>query len=175
MQYDRPAWKFGYATLLAMQGEHDDARVVLVPMLDAGFEAIVPHDDLYFLCIAAAATTVVELGDAAYAAPLFDLLAPHASPVIVAGSGALCWGSMHRFLGPLAALLGNTERAIVHFEAAMAVHERLGARPFLARDRLAYAELLREVGGDSVRIENLQRTGLALARELGMREVIARY
>ena len=175
IQYDRPAWKFGYATLLALQGEHDSARAVVTPMLEAGIAAVVPHDDLYFLCIAAAATTLVEIGDPTYAGALFDVLAPHTSRVIVAGSGALCWGSIHRFLGPLAALLGNTDRAIVHFEAAMAVHERLGARPFLARDRLAYADLLRGAGGDSVRIETLQRTGLALARELGMRQVVARY
>jgi hypothetical protein len=76
---------------------------------------------------------------------------------------------MHRFLGPLSALLGNADRAGVHFEAAMALHERLGARPFLARDRLAYARMLRAAGGDAVRVATLERTGAALASELGMR------
>jgi hypothetical protein len=52
----------------------------------------------------------------------------------------------------------------------MAVHERLGARPFLARDRLAYAQMLRARGGDELRIDTLERTGRALARELGMRQ-----
>ncbi|HET9728069.1 MAG TPA: helix-turn-helix transcriptional regulator, partial [Acidimicrobiia bacterium] len=125
------------------------------------------------LCIAAAATTIVEIGDPTHAPALYELLAPHASRVIVTAEGALCWGSIHRFLGPLAALLGNSHRASVHFEAAMAVHERLGARPFLARDRLAYARMLRASDGDAVRIETLERTGLALARELGMRRFAA--
>jgi hypothetical protein len=117
----------------------------------------------------------VQLGEPRYAADLYDLLAPHASRVIVTAQGALCWGSIHRFLGPLCALMSHPDRAAVHFEAAMAVHERLGARPFLARDRLAFATMIRDTGGDSARIEHLERTGLALARELGMRTLTARY
>ena len=136
---------------------------------------VAPPDDLFFLCVAAAATTIVALGDDEHATELFELLAPHASRVVVAASGALCWGSVHRFLGPLAALTGNVERASVHFEAAMAVHERLGARPFLARDRLAVrhdaarGRRRREAVSDA-----LDRTGRALARELGMRHLVDR-
>jgi len=174
-EYDRPAWKIGLATLLAEAGDHEAARAVLTPVLLAGLTKVVPVDDLFFLCAAAAATTIVVLGEPEYASELYEVLAPHASRVIVAGSGALCWGSVHRFLGPLAALLGNGDRASMHFEAAMAVHERLGARPFLARDRLAYAAMLRTHGGDAKRIEVLHRTGRALARELGMRHLVDRY
>ena len=173
--YDRPAWHIGLATLLAEAGDIDAAREAILPVLDAGLTNVAPPDDLFFLCAAASATTVAEIGAVDYAPALYEMLAPHASRVIVAASGALCWGSIHRVLGPLAALVGNTERASVHFEASMAVHERLGARPFLARDRLAYARMLRGTGGDAVRVAALERTGLALARELGMRQVIARY
>jgi tetratricopeptide (TPR) repeat protein len=173
--YDRPAWKLGYAVLLAESGEDDPARRIVTPFIDAGFTSVLPSDDLFFLSLAVAATTIVQIGEADAAPMLYDLLAPHASRVIVAAQGALCWGSIHRVLGPLAALAGNAERAAVHFEASMAVHERLGARPFLARDRLAYARMLRATGGDPVRIDDLQRTGLALARELGMRTLVDRY
>jgi DNA-binding SARP family transcriptional activator len=166
---NRPAWKIGYSVLLAGAGELDAARATISPFLDEGITNVVPPDDLYFLCLAAAATTVVATGAAEHAAALYEALAPHASRVVVTAEGALCWGSIHRFLGPLAALMGNTERAGMHFEASMAVHERLGARPFLARDRLAFAQMLRECGGDALRIETLERTGRALARELGMR------
>jgi len=174
-EYERTAWKIGLATLLAEAGDHDDARALIAPMLATGLPEVAPHDDLYFLCVAAAATTIVDLGEPEHAGELYELLAPHASRVIVAASGALCWGSVHRFLGPLAALMGNLDRASMHFEAAMAVHERLGARPFLARDRLAFARMLREQDGDDVRIAALERTGIALARELGMRHLIDRY
>jgi DNA-binding SARP family transcriptional activator len=174
-EFERPAWTIGYASLLAEAGQLDDARAALAPILEAGLDKVVPPDDLYFLCIAVVASTLVQLGEPRYAADLYDLLAPHASRVIVTAQGALCWGSIHRFLGPLCALMSHPDRAAVHFEAAMAVHERLGARPFLARDRLAFATMIRDTGGDSARIEHLERTGLALARELGMRTLTARY
>jgi tetratricopeptide (TPR) repeat protein len=173
--YDRPAWHIGYAALLAEAGEHDAAREAIAPVLSAGLPKVAPQDDLYFLCAAATATTVATIGDCEHAPALYEMLGPHASRVIVAASGALCWGSIHRVLGPLAALMGNVERATVHFETSMAVHERLGARPFLARDRLAYARMLRDSGGDPVRIASLERTGLELAHELGMRAVAQRY
>jgi len=173
-QGERPAWVVGYAALLAETGESDEAAEVLGPLARAGFETV-PRDELYFLSLAAAATAVVVTGDRDAAGVLYGLLSPHASRVIVAGEGVLCWGSVQRFLGPLGSVLGDAARAAMHFEAAMSVHERLGARPFLARDRLAYASLLQESGGDGVRIEELARTGLALASELGTRGVMERY
>ena len=173
-QGERPAWTIGYGTLLAECGEPTAAADVLRPFADAGFDTV-PRDDLFFLSLGAAATGVVLLEDSDAAAALYELLSPHASRVVVAAEGALCWGSIHRFLGPLAALVGHTEQASMHFEAAMSVHERLGARPFLARDRLAYADLVRSTGGDPVRIEDLARTGYALATQLGMRSVVERH
>jgi hypothetical protein len=174
-EYDRPAWNIGLGGLLAEAEELDAARAAVRPYLDAGLSAVLPRDDLYFLSLAVVGTVVAASGDAEYAPEVYELLAPHASRVIVAAAGALCWGSIHRVLGPLDALTGNVERASVHFEAAMALHERLGARPFLARDRLAYAAMLSANGGDAVRIAQLRRTGLALARELDMQTVVSRY
>jgi hypothetical protein len=174
-EFERPAWKIGLAALLAESGEPAAARAALSPFLAAGLPEVVPPDDLFFLCIAAAATVVAETGDAGHAETLYELLSPHASRVIVTAQGALCWGSIHRVLGPLAVLMEHLDRAAVHFETAMAVHERLGARPFLARDRLAFARVLRRTGGDRVRIAQLERTGLALARELGMHRLVDRY
>ncbi|MFN8104271.1 MAG: BTAD domain-containing putative transcriptional regulator [Acidimicrobiia bacterium] len=170
----RPAWTIGYSTLLAELGELDAAAEVLRPFVESGFDNV-SHDELFFLGLTVAANTAVRVGDRDAALVLYDLLAPHGSRVVVAAQGALCWGSIQRFLGPLSALLGDSERASMHFEAAMSVHERLGARPFLARDRLAYADLLGSVGGDPVRIGELTRTGLALASQLGMNAVLERH
>lgn len=171
---ERAAWQIGLSTLLAESGDTTMAAEVLDKYTRSGFESV-PRDDLYFLSLGAAATTAVLTGDREAAGVLYELLSPHSARVIVAAEGALCWGSIHRLLGPLSAALGNTERASMHFEAAISVHERLGALPFLARDRLAYATELRAACGDRVRVENLARTGLALASQLGMRAVIERY
>jgi hypothetical protein len=105
------------------------------PITSTRFETV-PRDEQYFraLCVGASAANL--LGASARA------LSPHASRVVVAGEGALCWRSVHRFLGPLAALLGQVGRASMHFEAATSIHEQLGAKPFLVRDRLEHADLL---------------------------------
>ena len=169
----RAAWRIGLGALYAEIGELDGARSAVAPYIADRF-ASVPHDELWFLALAAASVVALAVGDDEAASLVYELLAPQASRVIVAGEGAVCWGSIHRILAPLAAQLGHVERASTHYEAAMAVHERLGARPFLARDRLGYARLLRETGGDDVRIAHLARTGLAIANELGMRAVVDR-
>ncbi len=172
-QYERAAWRLGYGLVLAEIDEHDAAHAALAPYVATQF-ADVPRDELWFLSLAAAVAAIELLRDTEAAEVLYELLAPHASRVIVAGEGALCWGSIHRQLAPLAVLLGATERAAMHFESAMSMHERLGAQPFLARDRLGYARLLRDTGGDAMRARTLARTGLAIANQLGMRGVAAR-
>jgi DNA-binding SARP family transcriptional activator len=169
----RVAWTLGLSVLQAELGELDAAERTLSPVVASEFDAV-PRDELFFLSLAVAAWTVVLLEDRRSAVELYELLLPHASRVVVAAEGAVCWGSVHRFLGPLSVLAGSSDRAAMHFEAAISIHERLGALPFLARDRIAYARLLRQRGGDVVRIDELHRTGLALARRLGMAAVVAR-
>jgi tetratricopeptide (TPR) repeat protein len=171
-QDGRAAWRIGLAVLQGELGELDQARRTLSDVVAWEFDSV-PRDELLFLSLTAAAWAVVLLEDRRSAEVLYELLAPHASRVVVAGEGALCWGSVHRFLGPLSALTGSPDRAAMHFEASISIHERLGALPFLARDRLGYAELLRR-RGDSVRIADLPRTGLALAHRLGMTSVVER-
>ena len=173
-QDTRAAWKVGLAALHAELGEIDAARLILAPLVATRFDSV-PRDELFFLSLTVAAWTVVLLEDRDAAEVLYGLLSPHTSRVVVAGEGAVCWGSVHRFLGPLSALLGNGGTASMHFEASISIHERLGALPFLARDRLAYAELLRRQNGDPVRIEDLHRTGLSLAASLGMGAAFERY
>ena len=163
----RPAWNTSYIMLLTDLGELDAAREMLEPLLTAGLDAI-PHDGLRAAALATLADAAPRLGDRDLSAELYELLLPRRSDVIVLTDGVVCWGAMSRILGPLARALGKDDAALDHFEHAMAVHERLGARPFLARDRLACAALLAE-RGDKRRAATLARTGRALAESLGMR------
>jgi serine/threonine protein kinase/tetratricopeptide (TPR) repeat protein len=98
------------------------------------------------------------LGDAKRARRAYDELAPYAGQLFTLGS-TVCEGSLERFLGLAATALGEHERAAQHFESALAQNERLGARPWLARTRLAYAALLRARGasGDAERAAELER------------------
>jgi len=162
----RAAWDTSYIMLLTDLGEFDAARAALAPLLRSGLNAV-PHDGLRAAALAALADAAPRLGNRDLCAELYDMLLPRRSDVIVLTDGVVCWGAMSRILGPLAHALGKDDAALDHFEHAMAVHERLGARPFLARDRLACAVLLAE-RGDVRRAATLERTGRALAESLGM-------
>jgi DNA-binding CsgD family transcriptional regulator len=73
-------------------------------------------------------------------------------------------------VGLLATTLGRWEAASEHFDAALALHTRMGARTFLANTRHAYADMLLRRGapGDRDRARELAEQALEAAREIGM-------
>jgi len=63
-----------------------------------------------------------------------------------------------------------------HFEDALAMNERMGARPWLAHTQNDYARMLlaRDGPGDRERAHDLLERALATYRELGMETYAAR-
>ena len=116
------------------------------------------------------ADTCAFLGDARRAAELRDLLLPYAGRNVVIVEGWACFGSADRPLGVLASTIGLWDDAEAHFEAALDLNARLGARPWLARTELAYARMLlaRHQPGDAERARDVMRRAYATARSLGM-------
>ncbi len=78
---------------------------------------------------------------AARAARLYAMLAPHAGLVAVVGRGAVVYGPIDTQLGLLALLTGDRAAAVAHLEDAVAMCERIGAGPrgVQARARLEAA------------------------------------
>jgi hypothetical protein len=72
----------------------------------------------------------------------------------------------------LAAALDRRDDAPRHFENATDVHERIGARPFLAWTQLAHARVL--LGGNRPDATALITKSIATARELGMDGLLAK-
>jgi DNA-binding SARP family transcriptional activator len=109
------------------------------------------------------------LGDGAAAASLYDLLLPYmgwhlgAGPMVYLGAG-------DHHLGVLAATAGRWDDAERRLLSAMATHRRLGAGPWLALSRQAYAGMLRGRGrrGDHRRAELFDAATNAVAARLGM-------
>ena len=62
----------------------------------------------------------------------------------------MCYGAASRYLGMLAATLGEFDKAEAHFEHALEMNERMGARPWLAHTKAEYALLLRRRGGGAI-------------------------
>jgi hypothetical protein len=82
----------------------------------------------------------------------------------------MCAGSVSWYLGGLAALSGHDAAAEAHFQAAIAHHRRLGARPLLARTLHEYAQLLsaRAAGPDRARAAEALAEARAIAADCGM-------
>ena len=70
----------------------------------------------------------------------------------------------------LAATLGEFDKAEEHFDHALEMNHRLGARTWLAHTQAEYARLLRHRGrtGDSERAEELANEAWKIAAELDM-------
>ncbi|MGI5346717.1 BTAD domain-containing putative transcriptional regulator [Streptomyces sp. CA-250714] len=60
---------------------------------------------------------------------MYDLLAPYADQIIVAGMGTAAWGSTHAVLAELATRLGRDDLAHRHTRAAAEAHRSLGSAP----------------------------------------------
>jgi hypothetical protein len=131
-----------------------------------------PRNGYWLIGMAHLAQVCAYLGDARRAATLYELLRPYAGRNITIGSVA-CYGSVAHGLGLLAATRCRWEQATQHFEAALATHVRLGARPLVARTQHAYAAMLLSRGqpGDREKALVLLAHALETAQKLGMQHL----
>ena len=166
------AWRAGLALLLVELDRADEARVE--------FELIaaeeLPRDANWLIGVTLLAEVCGALGDGARAEGLYTLLEPYAGRNVVVGRAATCNGSASRLLGILATAMRSWELAEGHFIDALSMHERMGARPWVARTQLAYAEMLltRRRRGDRARARELLADAVGTAEALGMDVVAAR-
>jgi eukaryotic-like serine/threonine-protein kinase len=162
-------WTAGLAYLHTELGRRDEAAAAFEPLAARGFASL-ERDNQWLVAMTGLADTCAFLGDARRAAELHDLLLPYAGRNVVTVEGWACFGSADRPLGELATTMGRWEDAEAHFEAALDLNARLGARPWLARTQHGYAQMLlaRREARDAERARELLRRALGTARELGM-------
>ena len=162
-------WRAGLAYLHTELGRRDEAAAAFEEVAGRGFGAV-ERDNQWLVAMTDLADTCAFLGDARRAAELRDLLLPYAGRNVVIVEGWACFGSADRPLGVLASTIGLWDDAEAHFEAALDLNARLGARPWLARTELAYARMLlaRHQPGDAERARDVMRRAYATARSLGM-------
>lgn len=92
------------------------------------------------LCLLAQVCALLE--DGHRAGRLYDLLLPFGRHNAIFIGGTVFFGSVCRYLGLLARTLRRPRDAARHFEDALAMNERMGARPWLAFTQCDYAGLL---------------------------------
>jgi tetratricopeptide (TPR) repeat protein len=138
---DRPAWRATLAMLLCETGQLQ-AAAELADGLAAQDYRNIPRDGDWLVAMAMLSDLSVGLGDSDRAALLYEELLPFAGSMVVVGMAVACLGSVSRFLGKLAALVGRGEQAAEHFERAVSANRALNSPVLVAHAELDYAAAL---------------------------------
>jgi len=162
------AWRPGLAVIASDLGFTEAARKAFAEMASAGFA--LPADAKRSLTLSYLAEVCTHLGDALEAERLYELLLPYRDNAIIAPMATVCCGAAGRYLGMLAAVMGEWTAAEEHFEAALDMDERLHAWPWLAHTKHEFASALakRARAADQSRAEALFAAAAASAERIGM-------
>jgi tetratricopeptide (TPR) repeat protein len=166
-----PSWRAGLARFYCEMDQCEEAREQ-VEILRAN-DFYHPLNWSWGAYLVNVSEVVSDLHDRSAAELLYEQLRPLAGQVLAAVVG--CGGSFALWCGMLAACLGRWDDAERHFADALAMNERLGARPYVVRTRRAWAAMLLDRGapGDVSHAQELISAGLPEATTLGMvREIV---
>lgn len=161
-----PAWQAALTLAQLEAGDEHGACERYETVAGAGFPT--PPDFLWLTMTATLAEVCAQLSDVAGAPLLYERLLPYADRCVQV-SIASCWGSVERYLGLLAGVMGRHDAAVAHAEAAVERNLALGAPLLVARARYncAGSLLARDAAGDRPRALELAGAALQTARSLG--------
>jgi class 3 adenylate cyclase len=165
-------WRAGLAQILADQAKLDEAAEHVERLARDGFVAIA--DDVFrTYSLAALAEVVAQLADPMIGDELYALLQPSAGTAAVVG-GVAYHGAIDRYLGLLATKLNRHQQAVAHHEAALGIHERMRAWPWVARSQydLASAALAGGAPNDGERSLGLLNDALNTATSIGQTKLV---
>ena len=170
----RGAWRPAFAALLAELGMEEDARSELARVREHGLNEF--RSTLWVASLTYLADACALVGDEALATQLYSELAPLSGRNVVIGNGVACYGAADRYLGRLAATLGEHELAIEHLEQALIVNRSIGATTWIAHTLYEYGRTLRMRGrhDDDRQGAELLSEAAALAERIGMPVLLAR-
>ncbi|MHC4995581.1 MAG: tetratricopeptide repeat protein [Planctomycetota bacterium] len=168
------AWRAALARAYTTTDQLEEAREHLDVLIGDRL-APPPHNWVTTDFYSTVSEVVTDLGSQEAASVLYERLQPIAGQVSVVSAAVTCSGSFAFYCGRLAVCLGRHDDAQRHFSDALAMNERLGARPWVVRTRRVWADMLvdRGAAGDTAEARDLIATALPEAETLGMaREVV---
>jgi DNA-binding CsgD family transcriptional regulator/tetratricopeptide (TPR) repeat protein len=165
------AWRPGLAAMLAELAMEEQVRSELDRVHAEGLEPL--REGLWVASLTYLADAASAVAHEGVAALVYPLLAPLAGRNVMIGHGVACYGAADRYLGMLAATLGDTDDAASHFEAALHLNGQMGADTWLAHTAYEYGRMLL-AHGDSDRGEHLLAEAALLAEAVGMPTLLAR-
>jgi DNA-binding SARP family transcriptional activator/tetratricopeptide (TPR) repeat protein len=134
-----PIWRCVLVHVLAETGHADEARAALTVLARDRFAAL-PFDEEWLVSATLLADAANVLGEVEPAGVLYELLGPYADRIAISYP-EISTGAVARSLGVLAALLGRRDDARRHFDDALIIHRRIGARTWLTRTERDAARL----------------------------------
>jgi DNA-binding CsgD family transcriptional regulator len=166
-------WRPGLVSLLAELGMEAQASRQLAQITREGLEAF--PDSLWLASLAFITDACTALGNEAAAALVYPELEPFAGSNLMIGQLVACYGSVDRYLGMLAATLGEWERAEQHFEQALLLNRQMGALTWLAHTDYEFARSLLARGDRAPpRAAALLSEAGRLAEQIGLRALQGR-
>jgi DNA-binding CsgD family transcriptional regulator len=150
-----------------------EARRELARLAADGLESY--RQSLWVTSLTYLTDACAALGDDATAALVYAELEPLGGGNVMIGHLVSCYGAADRYLGMLAATLGESERAVRHFEDALDLNRRMGATTWLAHTAYEYGRFLFARGrGDRDRAAALLGEAASLAGQIGMPALLGR-
>lgn len=162
-------WRPGLALIYRELGRVPEARAEFEHLAENDFTDL-RRDAFWSTNLTYLARVCAFLGDAKRATTLYRLLLPYAGYAVIAGEAIVCGGAADAYLGLLAATMGEWEVSVRHFEQALELNTRIGAKPWLAHTQYEYASKLLAHGdvGEREKAVALFNDALAIACILGM-------
>jgi DNA-binding CsgD family transcriptional regulator len=147
-----------------------EARRELRRIVSEGLDQF--RESLWLAALTYITDACAALGDEDAAALVYPELAPLTGTNVMIGHLVAHYGSADRYLGMLAATLGDWERASDHFEKAISLNRAMGAMTWLAHTEYRYARALLASGR---RDGGVARLGEAreLAARIGLKTLLS--
>jgi DNA-binding CsgD family transcriptional regulator/tetratricopeptide (TPR) repeat protein len=166
------AWWPGLALIYSELGLEAEARAEFEHLSTNDFGNI-PQDALWVICLVYLSEVCAFLGDACRADILYRLLLPYDGHNVVVGGGVAYLGAASRYLGLLAVTMSRWDEAERHFQDALEMDARMGAKTWLAHTQYDYARMLLTCNrrDNGQRAASLLGEALTTARALGMRSL----
>jgi DNA-binding CsgD family transcriptional regulator len=162
-------WQPGLAALLAELGMETEARRALTQVVNEGLDPF--RESLWLASLTYLTDASAALHDEATAALVYKELEPFATTNVMIGHLVSCYGAADRYLGMLAATLGDHERAEEHFERALELNRRMDAPTWIAHTAYEYGRLQLARRRPA---EALLREAAALAEQIGMQSLLGK-
>ena len=169
---DHGPWRPGLVSVLAELGMEVEARRELARIVSEGLDQF--RESLWLAALTYITDACTALGDEDAATLVYPELAPLTGTNVMIGHLVAHYGSADRYLGMLAATLGDWEGAWDHFEKAIDLNREMGAMTWLAHTEYQYARALLASGQRDGAVAAMLRDAHALAARIGLKALLSR-